>query len=227
MYQYAYRIKDRYGKLAVALAIFTDANRQHHYSEYQESFWGTRIHYQFHTFILMDHEPHALRRSRNLFSLVVEVAHQELSLKNKGDDHRLDIKMKLVRRLLQLKIERRKIRKLLNFIKFYISFDEDDFFHKFEKNIQQLTKSREAMGIEEAILQEFKERGLKEGREEGRKQGREEGLEQGLEKGREESIRLVVSRAWKKDMPVEMIADLVGLPVEKVEAIILELTDKE
>ena len=83
------------------------------------------------------------------------------------------------------------------------------------------------MGIEEAILQEFKERGLKEGREEGRKQGREEGLEQGLEKGREESIRLVVSRAWKKDMPVEMIADLVGLPVEKVEAIILELTDKE
>ena len=173
--------------------------------------------------MLMDHEPNASHRLGNLFSLVVEVAHQELSLKNKGDDHRLDIKMKLVRRLLQLKIERRKIRKLLNFIKFYISFDEDDFFHKFEKNIQQLTKSREAMGIEEAILQEFKERGLKEGR----KQGREEGLEQGLEKGREESIRLVVSRAWKKDMPVEMIADLVGLPVEKVEAIILELTDKE
>ena len=215
MYQYAYRIKDRYGKLAVALAIFTDANRQHHYSEYQESFWGTRIHYQFHTFILMDHEPHALRRSRNLFSLVVEVAHQELSLKNKGDDHRLDIKMKLVRRLLQLKIERRKIRKLLNFIKFYISFDEDDFFHKFERDIQQLTKSREAMGIEEAILQEFKERGLREGRE------------QGLEQGREESIRLVVSRAWKKGLPVEMIAGLVGLPEEKVEAIIRELTDKE
>ena len=165
--------------------------------------------------MLMDHEPNASHRLGNLFSLVVEVAHQELSLKNKGDDDRLDIKIKLVRRLLQLNIERRKIRKLLNFIKFYISFDEDDFFNKFERDIQQLTKSREAMGIEEAILQEFKERGLREGRE------------QGLEQGREESIRLVVSRAWKKGLPVEMIAGLVGLPEEKVEAIIRELTDKE
>ncbi|MCB9266110.1 MAG: hypothetical protein H6558_13860 [Lewinellaceae bacterium] len=65
------------------------------------------------------------------------------------------------------------------------------------------------MGIEEAILQEFKEKGLEEGRKE----------------GREEKMRNVVFRAWKRNMPVGEIADLVEVSVDKVEAIIREFTD--
>lgn len=216
MFQYAYRIRDRYGMPITALAIFTDTNRQHHYSEYEESFFGTETLYRFRTFILMDYKPKSLTFSKNIFGLVLEAAHLDLALRNKGDNHRLIIKMKLVRQLLRYEIKPEKIRKLLNFIKFYINFDKGDYFHKFEEGIQKLTKSRNTMGIEEAIIQELKEKGLKE--------GLKEGLKKGLKKGREESIRAVITRAWKKEMPAEEIADLVAVPVKKVEAIIEELT---
>ena len=67
MYQYAYRIRDRYNRPIVALAIFTNANRLHHYSEYREAYWGTKTLYQYRTFTIIDHEPLALRRSGKLF----------------------------------------------------------------------------------------------------------------------------------------------------------------
>lgn len=95
------------------------------------------------------------------------------------------------------------------------------------------------MGIEEAILQEFKEKGLREGREEGlkeglkegckegRKQGLEQGLEQGFTRGINEKERTVISRAWEKGMPIVEIADLVDVSVEKVKAVIEELKEED
>ena len=145
--------------------------------------------------------------SDNLFSLVMEVARQELEVKNKGDEQKLYVKTKLVRHLFRQGISKEKIQHLLDFIKYYIHFDKKASFGKFEEDIQLITKSRKAMGIREAILQEFKERGLEE--------------------GRVENTRFVISRARKKGMPVEEIADLVGLPMEKVEAIICELKDEK
>lgn len=149
----------------------------------------------------------------------MEAARQELDLKKKGDEQRLNIKVKLVRHLLRFEADKKKIRKLLNFIKFYIPFEKGKYFHKFEKDIQQITKSRQAMGIEEAILQEFKEKGLRE--------GLEQGLEQGFAKGVNEKEHIIITRAWKKGMPIEEIADLVDVPMEKVKAVIEELMGKE
>ncbi len=153
----------------------------------------------------------------------MEVARRELDIVNEDDERRLYVKTELVRYLFQLGISRKKIQHLLDFIKYYIHFEKEGFFDKFDKDIEPITKSRKAMGIREAILEEFKEKGLREGRKEGRK----EGLEQGLEKGREEGIRLVISRAYKRGMPVEEIADLVGFSKEKVESIILEWKKEE
>jgi len=87
------------------------------------------------------------------------------------------------------------------------------------------------MGIREAILQEFKEIGLREGREQGLEEGLEEGLQQGLQQGYAKGINekelAVITRAWKKCMPIEEIADLVDVPMEKVKAVIEELMGKE
>ncbi len=87
------------------------------------------------------------------------------------------------------------------------------------------------MGIREAILQEFKEIGIREGREQGLEEGLEEGLQQGLQQGYVKGINekelAVIFRAWKKGMPVEEIADLVDVPVEKVKAVIEELMEDE
>ena len=209
MFQYAYRIVDRYERPLSTLAIYTDTHRAYHFSSYRETFFGTELHYRFQTFILMDREPEALRWSDNIFGLALEAARRELDLSGEDDEQRLYIKSELVRHLFQQGIAKIKIRYLLDFINYYIHFEQADYFHKFEEEIQLLTKSNKEMGIREAILQEVKE----------------EGLEEGRVKGIEEKERVVISRAWKKGMPVEEIAELVALPVKKVEAVIQELTE--
>ena len=223
MFQYSYRIRDRYNQSIVALAIYTDANRLYHFPEYREEFWETETLYRYRTFIVLDHEPLALRHSGNLFGLVMEVARRELDMDKKDDEQRLYIKTEMVRHLFRQGVSKRKIRHLLDFIKYYIDFEETAFFNKFDDDIQMITKSRRAMGIREAIIEELKRKAQEEGLELGLKEGREEGREE----MREENTRMVISRAHKKGIPVEDIAELVDVPVEKAKAIIEELMKGE
>ena len=93
------------------------------------------------------------------------------------------------------------------------------------------------MGIREAILHEMKEIGLAEGRiagrEEGLEEGRQKGLEEGLEEGRqkgleegfEEKEQIVVRKAWEKGFPLEDIAFLTDISLEKAQAIIQSFTN--
>lgn len=76
------------------------------------------------------------------------------------DEKRLQVKVQLVRNLISKGISRKKIRHLLDFISHYISFEKEDFFNNFEKEIQPIIKQRESMGIREAILKEAEEKGI-------------------------------------------------------------------
>jgi len=50
MFEYYYRIYDRYRKSTVALAIFIDENKNYQPAEFIQSFAGTTINYKYHTF---------------------------------------------------------------------------------------------------------------------------------------------------------------------------------
>lgn len=215
MYHYAYRIQDRFNKPITALAIYTDTNPAYHFAQYHESFMGTEVIYRFQTYVLMKQKPQSLRKSNNLFGLIMEVAYQEMKYKKKDDEQRLNFATELVRYLFQQGVSKLKIRHLLDFIKCYIRFDQEDFFAKFEEEIQIITKSRQAMGIREAILHDVRKTGFEE--------GQAKGVEKGIEKGRAEKERIVVKRAWEKDLDVEVIAELADISKEKVETIIQDL----
>ena len=49
MFEYAYRIQDRYQRPLTALVIYTNTNRQYHFQEYRSSFFGTELNYRFQT----------------------------------------------------------------------------------------------------------------------------------------------------------------------------------
>lgn len=208
MFEYAYRIQDRFSRPLTALVIYTSTDRRYHFSEYFSAFFGTEIRYRFHTFILIDHTPQQLRRSGQLFALVLEIARQELDRRTTNDQELLQIKLELVRHLFQRGIPKDKVRHLLDFIGQYIRFENTQFLHKFEEQLQVITKSAQPMGIREAILQEVKEQGL------------EQGVAQGMEKG------ILVARYWKKGLKAEQIAELVDMPVEKITAMIRQLEDE-
>ena len=65
--------------------------------------------------------------------------------------------------------------------------------------------------------------GMEEGFEKGREEGIEIGIEKGIEKGREEGIEIgienVALNMLKINLPNETIAEVTGLPLEKVEAL--------
>lgn len=63
----------------------------------------------------------------------------------------------------------------------------------------------------------FEQRGLQKGLQEGREEGLQEGREEGLQKGREEAHRQMIHRMLERGMPVQVIADLIGLSVPEVE----------
>lgn len=121
--------------------------------------------------------------------------------------------------MLQAKIDKSKIRYLMNFIGQFLPFHKSEITFKFEEQVQKITKSRKAMGIEEAIIQELKAQAMREGRN----TGIQKGLEEGREEGKWQKTRLFVFRADRKGMSVADIAELVDLPVEKVEALIREV----
>lgn len=231
MFQYFYRIRDRYARPVTAIVIYTDTNRKYHFKEYRESFMGTELSYRFHTFVLTDQDKSALESSGNPFGIALAFAKDYKTFSNKGDDVIFDYKLRFVRRMLEAKIDKSKVRYLMNFIGQFLPFQKSEFSFKFEEQVQKITKSRKAMGIEEAIIQELKAQALREGRQkgiekglqEGREEGRKEGREEGREEGRLQKTRLFVFRADRKGMSVADIAELVDLPAEKVEALIQEV----
>lgn len=223
MFQYFYRIRDRYARPVTAIVIYTDTNRKYHFKEYRESFMGTVLSYRFRTFVLTDQDKSALESSGNPFGIALAFAKDFKTFNNKGDDAIYEYKLRFVRQMLTVGIGKSKIRYLMNFIGQFLPFQKSEFSFKFEEQVRGITKSRKAMGIEEAIIQELKAQAMREGRNTGIQKGLEEGLKEGLEKGKWQKTRLFVFRADRKGMSVSDIAELVDLPEEEVEALIQEV----
>ncbi|MFE8032988.1 DUF4351 domain-containing protein [Thiohalocapsa marina] len=75
MFQYNYRIRDRYGRSVVSLAVLSDSNRRFRPQRFEEARWGCRIVFEFPRVKLLDYaEPERwaeLEASDNVFALVV------------------------------------------------------------------------------------------------------------------------------------------------------------
>ncbi len=105
-------------------------------------------------------------------------------------------------------LDKNKIRKLLYFISYYATFEQSEIKRKFEKAILSIPKTRQPMGIREAILEDLKQ------------QFREEGIKKGREEERKALTRQIIARAHRRQLPIEDIPLLVDLPVEEVRTII-------
>ncbi len=54
----------------------------------------------------------------------------------------------------------------MNFLKYYVSFENKENISKFEEEIRTLTNNNFTMGIEELLLERAERRGIEKGREE-------------------------------------------------------------
>ena len=211
-FTYFYRILDKYGKPATAIAIFTDSNKKFKPSLYEYDYLGTKNTFQFNTYKIVEQEEKALEESKNPFATLILIVLLALKSGKLVDNELFKLKFSLAKKLLEQKFPKQKIRGLMNFLKFYIHFADPKYNLNFDKTIEQITENNRTMGIEEMILERVK----KEGLEKGRLKGLEEGLEKGILKGKAE---VVSNLLLKMAMTDAQAADIAGVPVDFVKKV--------
>ncbi|WP_285059474.1 hypothetical protein [Pedobacter ginsengisoli] len=75
------------------------------------------------------------------------------------DEVLLNVKLNLAKQLLVKKIAKNKVRILMNFLKYYVRFENPDINSKFEEQVEILTERSTTMGIEELLLDRAEKRG--------------------------------------------------------------------
>ena len=221
MYVYYSRIRDKYDKPVIALAIYTDNNPAFHPKAYLEQKEETSLLFRFKTFKLLEKSEQELYAPGNPFSIAALAAKKALEKQPLGDVSRLVWAKELVLTLKAENYDDKQIRRLLHFIGYCANFEKIESLAAFNAYINQIFPNRKGMGVIEEIEEGLKEQvylqGLEEGIQKGIQKGMEKGIEigteKGIEKGREQSIRKLIA---KSKMSLQEIADLFELSLEEI-----------
>ncbi len=166
MFQYWYRIYDRYGVDIVALAVFTGGSSQPRPNHYHKSFLGTEITYKYNSYHILDHAAEQLLAMDNPFALIVLAAQKALLLGKIPEAELGEQRLTIARALIQSqRYDSEQIRRFLYFLKTFVYIDDPDINRNFDKQIDLLTGNQNAMGIIETIKMLTREEALEEGLE--------------------------------------------------------------
>jgi len=143
---------------------------EYHPTEFKSEFLGTSQSYKFNTYKVIGQNEDVLRKSDNPFSIIILTVLLEIKKGKLKSKELIDLKIELVKNLLEKGITKRKIRHLLNFLKYYVRLGKDDAF-EFEQKLDYLTGKTYPMGTEEYLLQKERKEGIQIGIEQGIEQG--------------------------------------------------------
>ena len=204
MFTYFYRILDTYNKPVTSIVIFTDSNKNFRPNSFTYNFPGASVEYKFNTYKIIDQGESELAKSKNPFAIVVLTVLLALKKGKIPEEKLYSLKFELGRKLLGLDIEKEKARAIMNFLRYYVRFDNKENITKFEEQIHAITNKKITMGIEELLLYTAEKQGIEKGRESG---------------ANAKTIEFTTSLLLGTDHSIEKIASLVGVPVSFVEAI--------
>jgi predicted transposase/invertase (TIGR01784 family) len=216
MFESSYRIKDRFQCPVAALVIYTDPRHRHQVSEYEDVFMGTQTIYRFNAYVLAEHPPEELAKEENIFATVLEAAWTGL-MANTDERRIAEMQLSIARRLLERGYDKEKARHVLNFIRYFVRFKNQENAIEFEAQFDQITKASVPMGIEQAIMEELKRQSYAEGRG----QGIEQGIELERQKARQEKLE-AARKMLTSGLTAAQIAEFLNLPLEAVESLARE-----
>jgi hypothetical protein len=171
LFEYYYRLHDRYQKPILTLVILADSNPSWRPDTYRASVWDHPV-LEFKFFIakLLDYAPKVteLAKKPNPFGLIV-LAHLEAQRTKQDPQKRYLEKYALTRRLYERGLDRDGILILYKFVDWVMTLPEDleiqynNDIHKIEEelNVSYIT-SAERIGLQKGI-----EQGILQGRQEG------------------------------------------------------------
>ncbi|WP_139125710.1 hypothetical protein [Arcticibacter eurypsychrophilus] len=205
MFQYQYRLTDRFGIPVEALAVFTGERNQRRPGQYHEKLIFTEILFKYKAYQIFDHTHEELLGMDNPFSLII-LAAQKALLEGKIPEEELgEERLTIARTLIDSgKYNHEKIARFIIFLKNLVYIKDPKINRIFDIEVDTLMGRSNVMGIIETINE----------------LNREEGFEMGLEKGRvEEKAEFTKNLLSSTDLSVSKIAGLVGVTEDFVREI--------
>lgn len=212
LYEYNYRIRDRYKKIVAAIVVFTGDEKQGRPSEYKNHLLGTTLSFKYLTYHILDHSSEELIAMKNPFALIVLACQTALLEGHLKDEELGDKRLGIAKTLLSYDYSHDRIISLLVFLKNFIFIDNKDINSKFDQIIYTLTGGTINMGIIETLkMQE-------------RRDGKLEGIEIGeARKGHD----IVENLILELNLPDEQIARIAEVTIAFVEKVRKELETKK
>lgn len=167
MFEYFYRLMDRYRRPVYSMAILADTSRQWRPAAYDYAFHETQMHFEFLCVKLLDFENQmeALEQSQNPFAWVVLAYLKKLATR---DDLRLRVseRLNLVRNLVKQGYNVEEAVSLFRLLEFML-----DLPPQLELEFDQQLKELKQEMPETTLLSRFERQAMERGRQEGRQEG--------------------------------------------------------
>ncbi|PRD44530.1 RpnC/YadD family protein [Sphingobacterium haloxyli] len=176
MFRYFYKISDRYKVPVTAIAILADGNRNYRPTLYIQEFMGTSLRYSFNSYKILDQDELALRSNTNPFAVVVLTALLAIVHKNMTDEELKEMKLDLYDEMMKRKMNKKTRQGIYDFLTYYVSFQNSENFHIFEKEVETKLGRSNIMGTREYLLDKAKKQGLEKGKQEERAKAKAEKL---------------------------------------------------
>ncbi len=219
-FKYFYRIYDREGKLITTIAIYTHDDVPEPHDRFVYEYQGTKLTYEFNTFLVRDADEKELEASDNVFALVILACKYANHTKNDVELRR-KFKLKLFRLAIDRGYSRKQIEALLSFIDFVVYLPPElnqALKVEFKKEKQKEKKNMEkdyviSPTFDEIFFELIDEKFayLKEATEELKKVAEEQ------RKVAEEQRKASVRKLLKINVvPIEDVAEIIGISIEEV-----------
>ncbi len=196
-----------------ALAVYTSAKKPKIYDRFVVVNFGTVLSYKFNTYIVRNQKEADLLASNSLFSIAV-LANLYLIKAAKNNESRYKYKKKLVDVIISKQFDRKKLSRLLIFVRHLITLPQD-FENDFKTYIAQpkiktvMEETKESLLAYSSIYGKALDEIRKEERQEGRQEGRQE-----------ERDSLIMDIRRKMGFSAEQIANITSFSVEYIQSVI-------
>lgn len=208
MFQYYYRIKDRYQVPVTAIAILADTEIQYQPGSYTQEFMGTGIVYWFNSYKILNQAEAKLRADSNPFAVVVLTALLAIQQGDVSDEQLMATKHDLYYEMMKRNMDKSVRQGIYDFLSRYISFKNKSFFAIFEEEVRDKTGKNSTMGTREYLLDKATKEGIAKGIIKGERNARIKAEAEKIEMAKKMLVNGLDSK---------MIADITGLPLKEIE----------
>lgn len=199
MYEYFYRIKDKFHQKVYPLAIYTHDCVDNQPSHYEEKFYGMSLRYEYPTYKVTDPDEAWLKVQDNAFAIAVLAC--QYALKSKSDlPLRVNFKRELMDILYQKKWERAKILQFFSYLNVLIRIPSEK---ENRKAVEGFIEKMSKQGVDDVELKWYTTLV-------------EDAKEEASEKAGQQKALEIAKNMLKNGISIELVERTTALPKEKI-----------